>query len=301
MEMNPKISGFTYVRNGLQYGYPFIASIQSVLPIVDELIVVVGDSNDGTREAIVNLQNSKIKIIDTVWDEENRRNGSIFAMQSNIGLQQITGDWALHIQADEVLHQKAAEQLQAYIKIANQRPDVDALVFPFLHFWGDYKHIRNTRGTHPYEVRAFKNNKPIFSYRDSQGFRAYSSYEAYLAGEEGCKLRSLKTEIDLYHYSYCRSPKLLKKKHDYAQRFWHDDQWIKENITETPFDFNEVDRLDVFQGEHPLWMKEIIAKQDWDFKPDPSKWKMSIKNKLLSSIEKCTHKRWFSYQNYKIV
>ena len=42
-----KISGFTYVRNGFKYGYPFIPSIQSLLPLVDELIVVVGDSAGG--------------------------------------------------------------------------------------------------------------------------------------------------------------------------------------------------------------------------------------------------------------
>lgn len=66
------ISGFTYVRNGLTYGYPFSASIKSLLPLVDELIVVVGDSDDGTREAVSAIRDSKIKIIDTVWDHELR-------------------------------------------------------------------------------------------------------------------------------------------------------------------------------------------------------------------------------------
>ena len=54
------IDGFTYVRNGFKMGYPFIQSIQSVLPIINKLIVVVGDSNYGTKEAIENLRNEKI-------------------------------------------------------------------------------------------------------------------------------------------------------------------------------------------------------------------------------------------------
>ena len=44
-----KISGFTYVRNGIKLGYPFIPSILSLLPAVDELVVVVGDSGDESR------------------------------------------------------------------------------------------------------------------------------------------------------------------------------------------------------------------------------------------------------------
>lgn len=87
-----KISGFTYIRNGFKMGYPFMASIQSLLPVVDELIVVVGDSEDGTREAIVNLMNDKIIIIDSIWSEEKRKNGEIFREQSNIGLSKINGD-----------------------------------------------------------------------------------------------------------------------------------------------------------------------------------------------------------------
>ena len=49
-----KVSAFTYVRNGFTIDYPFLEAIKSVLPVVDEFIVVIGDSNDGTREAVEN-------------------------------------------------------------------------------------------------------------------------------------------------------------------------------------------------------------------------------------------------------
>ena len=79
------ITGFTYVRNGFEYQYPFIASIKSLLPIVDELIVVVGDSSHGTRKAIEELGEIKIKIIDSVWDNSLRSGGKLFAEQANVG------------------------------------------------------------------------------------------------------------------------------------------------------------------------------------------------------------------------
>ena len=33
-----KISGFTFLRNGQRLGYPFVASIRSILPLVDEFV-----------------------------------------------------------------------------------------------------------------------------------------------------------------------------------------------------------------------------------------------------------------------
>ena len=293
-----KVSGFTYVRNGFSLGYPFVESIKSLLPIVDELVVVVGDSEDGTRDAIKNIGDSKLKIIDTIWDEESRKSGKIFAEQSNIGLNNITGDWCFHLQVDEVLHENAKDEILKIINLANKTDSVDGFIFPFYHFWGDYNHIRNTRKTHKYETRLFKNNRNIFSYHDSQGFRKHSLKDT---NDEGIKLNVLKTVVPIYHYSYTRNPKLMKKKSNYFHRFWHNDGWLKENTDSLEFDYNIVDKLELFKGEHPIYMKDVIASQDWEFEYDPSKSDMSIKDKILNGIEKITNRRFFSYENYKVI
>jgi len=295
-----KISGFTYVRNGFTYGYPFLASIRSLLPIVDELVVVVGDSTDGTREAIEKLDDHKLKIIDTIWDEENRGSGKIFSQQANIGIKHSTGDWCFHLQVDEVLHESAKDKILEFIKLANRLNDIDGLIFPFYHFWGDYDHIRNTRSTHRFEIRAFRSGRNCFSYRDSQGFRKYKSFNTYEANEKGTKLIVLKTEIPIYHYSYARNPKLMKKKFNYFNRFYFDDSWIKKNTNDLEFDYNDVDKLELFLGEHPIYIKEIISKKDWDFVYDPSKSNMSFKYKLLNKLEQLTNYRLFEYINYNL-
>jgi glycosyltransferase involved in cell wall biosynthesis len=293
-----KISGFTYIRNGFTYGYPFIPSIKSLLPIVDELVVVVGDSTDGTREAIEQIGDPKIRIIDTVWDHNLRAGGKIFAEQSNLGLDNISGDWAVHLQADEVLLESSAEKIVEQIKQADQTRNIDGIIFPFLHFWGDYNHIRNTRRTHNYEIRAFRNTGNVRSYRDSQGFRKYTSVSAYRGGEKGEKLRVIKSEEPIYHYSYSRNPKLMKKKSNYFQRFWHSDQWLKEHTNNEQIDFNEVDRLDPFTKPHPGYMQEVIAQQDWEFTYDPAKSNMRLKDRVLNLIERRFKHRLFSYKNY---
>jgi glycosyltransferase involved in cell wall biosynthesis len=296
-----KISGFTYVRNGFKYGYPFIPSIRSLLPLVDELIVVVGDSEDGTRNAIAELHEPKIRIIDTVWDDALRENGKVFAQQANLGLANITGDWAIHLQVDEVLHEKDHDRLLHLILEADNDPQVEGLGFPFYHFWGDFNHIRNTRKTHPFEIRAFKNQGTVRSYKDSQGFRKYASEADYANGGEGTKLKVWDSKVPVYHYSYSRNPSLMKKKAEYFNRFWHDDAWVAQHAKEQPFDFNEVDHLEPFGKSHPMYMKEVIAAKDWDFQYDPSRSNMSFKDRVMFLLNRWTGKRLFEFKNYKLI
>jgi len=290
-----QVSGFTYVRNGYKYGYPFLPSIYSLLPIVDELIVVVGDSEDGTRRAVENIGNRKIKIIDTVWDENIRENGKLFARQSDLGLKHISGGWAFHLQVDEVLHENDRQKILKAIKTADSNKNIDGLLFPFLHFWGDYEHIRNTRRTHRFEIRAFKNNGDIRAYKDSQGFRDFRK------NPKGEKLKVIKVDAPVYHYSYTRHPMLMKQKDNYFHRFWHDDKWLKDNTDDSEFNFNNVDRLEKFTGSHPKFMNSIIREKDWEFVYDPTQSNLKLKDRILYHFEKLTGKRLFEYQNYKLI
>src|SRR5437868_3557038 len=106
-----KISGFTFIRNGFKLNYPFLEAIESILPVCDEMIVVVGNSEDGTREAVENLHPSKIHIIDTVWNDSLREGGKILAQQTNLALDSISGDWGFYIQGDEVVHENDLEKI----------------------------------------------------------------------------------------------------------------------------------------------------------------------------------------------
>lgn len=296
-----KISGFTYVRNGLNYGYPFVQSIQSLLPLVDELIVVVGDSVDGTREAVEHIQDSKIKILDSIWDDKLREGGKVFAQQSNLGLDQITGDWGFHIQVDEVLHERDYPLIRAAIEKASQDDSIDGILFPFLHFWGDYQHIRNTRNTHSHEIRLFKNRGVVRSYKDSQGFRKYESLQAYEAGAQGEKLKVSRVLAPVFHYSYTRNPKLMKQKATYFHKFWHNDDWMARHREELLFDFNDVDRLEPYKDSHPAVMASVISSKDWDFTYNVAKSNMSFKEKVLYRIEKLWGIRLFENKNYILI
>ena len=88
LSSEPKISGFTFVRDAVRLDYPIVESISSALPIVDEYIVNVGDCSDNTLEAIRGIGDSKIKILQTDWNPDRFVAGATNADQTNIALDQ---------------------------------------------------------------------------------------------------------------------------------------------------------------------------------------------------------------------
>ena len=81
-----KISGFSMGKNASKLYYPVKQAVMSVLPVVDEFIIVLGDSyeDDSTREEILSIGSEKIRIIDTVWDIEKYPRGMEHAHQTDI-------------------------------------------------------------------------------------------------------------------------------------------------------------------------------------------------------------------------
>ena len=55
-----KITGFTIIRNAIKYDYPVVEAITSILPICDEFVVAVGNSEDGTLALIKSINSNKI-------------------------------------------------------------------------------------------------------------------------------------------------------------------------------------------------------------------------------------------------
>ncbi|MDR2126211.1 MAG: hypothetical protein LBP63_05220 [Prevotellaceae bacterium] len=295
-----KISGFSYVRNGFDYDVPFLEAIQSILPVCDAFVIAVGDSNDGTREAIAALNSPKIKIIDTIWDMSLRRGGKIFAQQSNIALDNISGDWAFHLQADEVIHESNLAQIVDYIHKCQDDERVDGLLFPFLHFWGGYNYIRTSRRMHRYEIRVFRNSKYVRSYRDSQGFRIYKSKDSYEQEQEkGKKLKVIKTNIPIYHYNAVRPPHRMKYKAQHFGSYYNGGEIVQ--INDSSDMLQRVDRLELFTGQHPEIMQCKVENQDWEFVFDPSKAVWKRKDKIMQPIEDFIGYRFGEYKNYIVV
>lgn len=293
------LSGFSYIRNGNTFEYPFIASIKSILPICDEFVIAVGNSTDGTREAIEDLKEKNIKIIDTIWDDSLRKNGEIFAQQSNIALRACKHSWLLHLQADEVIHEKDLPQISQAIETYHSHPSIQGFLLNFLNFFGNYHYLNATRQQHRQEVRLIRNNQNIYSYKDSQGFRQYDSWESYTNKYAGRKIKVKRLNVDLFHYNFVRSITGLNEKIKYFDRFWHADEELdKKYSNQKPIDYYNISRVKKFEGSHPKTMEIIIKDYYSDFDPNNIKKKLNLKETFHYFLEDHFNVRLGEYRNF---
>ena len=288
-----KVCGFTFVRNAVNFGYPVIESIKSILPICDEFIISIGNSEDNTESLIKTIDSRKIKIIHSIWDDNLRKDGQVLAIETNKAFDAISQefDWAFYIQADEVVHEKYLDTIYSSMNQWKDNQKVESLLFKYLHFYGSFDYIGDSRKWYRNEIRIIRNNKNIRSYKDAQGFRINNK-----------KLNVKVIDAYIYHYGWVKHPSTMKNKEKYFHKLWHDNKWMELNVkNEDLFDYSNVDSIKKFSGKHPEIMKEHIEKMNWKIELDTNKKNFNIKNRLLYKIEKVTGIRLFEYKNYKII
>lgn len=286
------IAGFTIIRNAIQYDYPVVESIRSVLPLVDHFYVSVGQSVDGTRALIENMNEDKIIILDSIWDDNLREGGKVLAAETNKAFQQIPGyfDWVVYIQADELMHEddlpiikKAMEKWQDY-------PKIDGLLFNYKHFYGSYDYLGVSPKWYRHEIRVIRNDKIIYSYRDAQGFRKGNNH----------KLLVKPVNASIFHYGWVRPPDKMKLKvHDF-EKLWNK-EIVAISAETLDFDYQGIDALRKYEGTHPKVYQQKINQINWSFDFDPSFNRMSLKNKVRVWLEQKMGWKIGYYKNYKIV
>ena len=289
-----KVTGFTIIRNALKFDYPVVEAITSILPICDEFIVAVGNSEDETLQLIKQINSPKIKIIETIWNDSLREGGQVLALETNKAFDAIDRDtnWCFYIQSDECVHERYLAGIkEAMIKFKDDK-QVDGLLFNYLHFYGNYNYVGNSVQWYSKEIRIIKNDKSIRSYKDAQGFRK----------TDNIKLNVKQIDAYMYHYGWVKPPKIQQAKQEHFHKMWHDDEWMKKNVVPAEeFDYLIVDNLEPFNGSHPQVFQNRVKTLHWDFTFDKSKVKTSIKNKLKLFVQKHTGWKMGEYKNYKLV
>jgi len=285
-----KISGFTMVRNAEKYYFPVKESIQSVLPIVDEFIVALGDNDPGdhTREMIESIGSDKVKIIDRVWDKEKFMNSEVFALETNFALSQCSGDWCFYIQADEVVHEEDLPVIKEACEKYLDDKNVDALLFNYRHFWGDYDHYLPFHGWYKNEMRVVRNNIGVKSIKDAQSFRK----------NDNDKLNAKPIDAYMYHYGWVRPPHLMQSKKKEHDSIHHSYEKIKHlyELKPNEYDYGPLGRIPKYKGTHPSVMADYIQKLDWKHKLNYSR-KMVVMSRPLAKHEKLKYRILSFFEN----
>ncbi|MDD4956019.1 MAG: glycosyltransferase [Candidatus Omnitrophica bacterium] len=241
-----KISGFTIARNIEKYSYPYKEAILSVLPICDEFIVNVGNSEDNTLELIRGIAPDKIRIVTGEWDDSKGK--EMLSVETNFAMSHCRGDWAFYVQLDEVVHEKDLKVLKGYMTKYLGDPGVDAFRFKWLHFYGSYYRYRIDPPWYQKQDRIVRNNGTVESYGDAWAFRK----------KDGTELRTVKTPCFIYHYGWVNPPGLMARKRRNAENIGF--ARLGDNERKEEYDFGDPGRFPVYFGTHPAVMSgKVLA------------------------------------------
>ena len=259
-----KISGLSFVKNGIKLYYPVIESIKSILPIWDEFIVAVGKSEDNTRDKIASIGNPKIKIIDAVWDLNKYPGGMENAHQTNIAKNAYSGDWLFYLQADEVVHEKYLPIIKKRCEDLLDDKEVDGLLFNYRHFWGDYEHCHISHCRYPKEIRIIRNDPAIHSWESAQSFRRIPNFDGlnYRQHKNTYKFKVAPVDAYIYHYGGVRPPQLMVNKKKALDTVHKGSEKVRQMYKDYPseFDYGPLNKLAYFKGIHPKVIKDWIKK-----------------------------------------
>lgn len=264
-----KISGFTMIKNATKLYFPIKQSIESILPIVDEFIVALGDCDeaDETLKEIQSINSDKIKIIHTIWDINKYPNGTENAHQTDIAKEACRGDWLFYIQADEVVHEKYLPVIKSACEKYLNDNKVEGFLFNYKHFWGDYNHYHIAHNWYPKEIRIIRNDKDIHSWESAQSFRRIPNFDGknYRQQMGTYKLKVINIEAEIFHYGWVRPPKLMTKKKFALDTIHKGEEGAIRANKNVPneFTYGPLGGLPEYKGTHPKVMEEWIAKFNW--------------------------------------
>lgn len=232
------ISGFTFIKNGEILGYPFVESIKSLLPIVEEFVINIGESEDNTLEIIKNIQDPKIRIITSKWNDKMQDRGYVYGQQKMIAQFNCTGDWAFYLEGDEVIHENDYEKIINTCKKYKDDQDIEAIVFDYYHFYGNANSYLYSPGWYRKAPRIIKNS--IRSYAPDGLFWLILD-----KNKIGRYPRAVHSNTTIYHYGWVRSEEQMNLKSAKVQKYW--------GKKSKKIDYKEIDGniIKEFKGTHP--------------------------------------------------
>ena len=267
-----KVSAFTFIKNGQILGYPFLQSIKSVLPIVEEFVINVGESEDDTLALIKSIPSSKIRIIQSKWNDSMQNRGYVYGQQKMIAQYNCTGDWAFYIEGDEVYHENELEKIRESMKVYLNDLNVEELVFDFYHFYGNSNSYLDSPGWYRSEARIIKNS--VRSYAPDGLF-----WLVLEGNKKGRYPRAKHTGAHCYHYGWLRTEEQMNLKSKKVKKYWGESH---EKIDYTQMDYTIIQE---FGGSHPKIILEWLPKDSGLYQVDRG-YKPNNKQKKHQSLIK---------------
>lgn len=289
-----KVSGFTFMRNVRKLGYPFVPSVRSILPIVDEFVIALGPGDDDTEQSLRAIGDPKIRILPTQWNERIRSDysvkGFVYGQQKSMALFNCTGDWAFYLEADEVVHEDDLPKIRAAMERHLDNRRVEALAFDYLHFYGNAKTYAWSPRWYRTEARILRNTIPAWG-PEGLFFIVLDSHK------RGRYPRAAHTRATIYHYGWLKTQEQLTLRRQLVSKYWT-------TAVPGPAAPGNIDpaTLHRFDGTHPKVVRDWLPASAEVFAPNPD-YQLTArdrKHRLMLKLE-----RWFGVRfnkkHYRLV
>lgn len=287
-----RVSGFSFVRNGTSLGYPYIASIKSLLLLCDEVIVAVGASADDTLAQIRAINDQRLRVIETSWNENMTDRGYVYAQQKMIAQFNCSGDWAFYLECDEIIHEQDVAQIKQQMAQHLVNPAVEALVFDYYHFYGAPDFIASSPRWYRRAPRIIRNN-----------IRAWAPdglfWLVMQQNKRGRYPQAALVNCPIYHYGHVRKVSYMQEKNQQVEKYWG----------KTPGRFNTYANIDArtirsFHGTHPRLIQEwLTTHAEANFLPNPN-YQLTTRDKrhrVLQVLSGILGNYDFSKKHYKLI
>lgn len=278
-----RVVGVTIVRDAVRLEYPVVDAIRSVLPLVDEMIVNVGRSDDGTFEMIrLEFAGEKVVVLNREWDTSV--GGAVLAAETNFAMRYLPSDWVVYAQADEILHEAGLACIRDAMTRYHEEEKIQGLTVEFVHHYGLPDIVASSRSWYRREVRIVKTGSGAESYHEAQGFR--------VGGE---RIRTATSGGTYHHYGWLRSCVALEQKSAADFRIYG--RKAPRSFTTLPWEYG----LKKFVGDHPKAMEGWLTGMEGRFPGiGPRSWsRRDVRMAIADVVERVVGRRMWEYRNYE--
>jgi glycosyltransferase involved in cell wall biosynthesis len=200
-----------------------------------------------------------------------------------------SGDWVFYLEADEVVHEDDLQTIKSSMQKYLHDDEVEALVFDYLHFYGNQNSYLWSPGWYRRAPRILKNT--IRSYAPDGLF--------WLVLEKNKIGRYPKAALvgaTMYHYGWVRSEEQMNLKSKQVQQYW--------SKSHQSIDYSQIGQqiIKEFRGVHPEVMKNWLPDAFEVYHADPA-YRLTRKEKkhqLMLMLEKFLGLE-LSKKHYKLV
>ena len=250
------------IKNALINGYPFWESLESCLPIADEIVISEGNSDDKTMSYLEKFSERHpgiVKMFHDDWNSVNSPNGEVIAEISNRNLRRCQHNWIYYLQADEIIHPKNYSFIRM---ISSSILPVRTVEFGFVHFLESWEPIMpqnplNRPGFYNVAIRMVKNDPKIFLRGDGWTF----------GGETNPMTLAEWAPQYLYHLGWVFPKNIALKTIEMIKIRTTDNEWkkkaeeAKKNLVSGQFP--QVKQFDLSKFDLPPQIKRLVGMNEY--------------------------------------